>query len=85
MAIAPHSVDELTDHLTKNSYPFTLVADESGAVFDAYDVTSRMMSLGQQPACFIVDTVGIVRFDAIGAQQWDLVGPKELIKRLTAL
>ena len=85
MAIAPHSVDELTDHLTKNSYPFTLVADESGAVFDAYDVTSRMMSLGQQPACFIVDTEGIVRFDAIGAQQWDLVGPKELIKRLTAL
>ncbi len=85
MAIAPHSVDELTDHLTKNSYPFTLVADESGAVFDAYDVTSRMMSLGQQPACFIVDTEGIVRFDAIGAQQWDLVGPKELIERLTAL
>ena len=85
VAIAPHSVDELTDHLTKNSYPFTLVADESGAVFDAYDVTSRMISLGQQPACFIVDTAGIVRFDAVGAQQWDLVGPKELIERLSAL
>ncbi len=85
MAIAPHSVEELTAHLAKNSYPFTLVADESGAVFDAYDVTSRMISLGQQPACFIVDTDGIVRFDAVGDQQWDLVDPKELIKRLSVL
>ncbi len=85
MAIAPHSVEELTAHLAKNAYPFPLVADETGAVFDAYDVTSRMISLGQQPACFIVDTAGIVRFDAIGAQQWDLVGPKELIERVSAL
>lgn len=85
MAIAPHSVEELTAHLAKNTYPFTLVADEAGAAFDAYGVTSRMISLGQQPACFIVDTDGIVRFDAIGAQQWDLVGPKELIERLSAL
>ena len=78
-------MEELTAYLAKNSYPFTLVADETGAVFDAYDVTSRMMSLGQQPACFIVDTDGIVRFDAIGAQQWDLVGPEKLIERLSAL
>lgn len=85
MAIAPHSIDELTAHLEKNSYPFTIAADDTGAVFDAYDVTSRMISLGQQPACFIIDTDGVVRFDAIGAQQWDLVGPKELIKRLSAL
>ena len=85
MAIAPHSVDELNAHLEKNSYPFTIVADDTGAVFDAYDVTSRMISLGQQPACFIIDTEGIVRFDAIGAQQWDLVGPKELVTRLSAL
>ena len=85
MAIAPHSVDELTTHLAKNTYPFPVAADDTGAVFDAYDVTSRMISLGQQPACFIIDTEGVVRFDAIGAQQWDLVGPKELIERLSAL
>lgn len=85
MAIAPHSVDDLTAHLAKNTYPFTVVADETGAVFDAYDVTSRMISLGQQPACFIVDSEGVVRFDAIGDQQWDLVGPKDLLKRLSML
>ena len=85
VAIAPHSVDELNAHLAKNTYPFPLVADADGAVFDAYDVTSRMVSLGQQPALFIVDGDGIVRFDAIGAQQWDLVGPRELTERLRAL
>ena len=85
MAIAPHSVDELTDHLAKNTYPFPVLADPDGSVFDSYDVTSRMVSLGQQPAMFIIDKAGIVRFDAIGAQQWDLIGPRELTERLHSL
>ena len=85
MAIAPHSVDELVAHLAKNTYPFPVLADPDGAVFDAYDVTSRMVSLGQQPATFIVDQKGMVRFDAIGAQQLDLVGPRELREKLAAL
>ena len=85
VAIAPHSVDELVDHLAKNTYPFTVLADTDGAVFDAYDVTSRMISLGQQPALFIIDASGTVRFDAIGTQQWDLVGPRELREKLAAL
>jgi peroxiredoxin len=85
VAIAPHSNDEVKKHLTTNTYPFTVLGDPDGAVFDAYDVTSRMISLGQQPAMFIVDRDGIVRFDAIGAQQWDLVGPKELQEKLSAL
>ena len=85
MAIAPHSHDELVKHLKTNAYPFTLLADPDGSVFTAYDVTSRMISLGQQPAMFIVDNKGIVRFDAIGDQQWDLVGPKQLAKLLADL
>ena len=85
VAIAPHSVADLDEHLAKNSYPFTVVADEPGAVFDAYDVTSRMISLGQQPACFIIDNDGVVRFDEVGAQQWDLVGPGQLIEKVNAL
>jgi peroxiredoxin len=82
VAIAPHSQDELVKHLKTNTYPFTVLADTDGKVFEAYDVTSRMISLGQQPALFIVDSAGVVRFDAIGAQQWDLVGPEELAKLL---
>jgi peroxiredoxin len=85
VAIAPHSHDELVKHLKTNSYPFTVLADPEGGVFAAYDVTSRMISLGQQPAMFIVDDKGIVRFDAIGDQQWDLISPKQLAKLLADL
>jgi hypothetical protein len=54
-------------------------------VFDAYDVTSRLISLGQQPALFIVDTEGTVRFDAVGNQQWDLISPKEIAAQLSRI
>ena len=41
-------------------------------MFDAYDVVSRLMSLGQRPAVFVVDRDGTVRFDSIGTQQWEI-------------
>jgi peroxiredoxin len=85
VAIAPDSVEALNKHLAKNTYPFELVADTDGKVFDAYDVTSRLISLGQQPALFIVDSAGIVRFDAIGNQQWDLISPKEIAAQLSRM
>ena len=84
VVIAPHSVDEVKKHLATNTYPFVLLADTDGKVFDAYDVTSRLISLGQQPALFIVRPDRTVKFDAVGSQQWDLVGPDELIKELQA-
>ncbi len=82
VAIAPDSVDSLNKHLSKNTYPFEVVADTDGKVFDAYDVTSRLISLGQQPALFIVDSAGVVRFDAVGNQQWDLISPKQIAEQL---
>jgi peroxiredoxin len=85
VAIAPDTVANLAKHLKTNTYPYSVVADTDGSVFDAYDVTSRMISLGQQPALFIVDTAGTVRFDAIGAQQWDLISPKDLAAELKKL
>jgi peroxiredoxin len=82
VAIAPHTNQEVVKHLTTNTYPFTVLGDPDGVVFDAYDVTSRLISLGQQPALFIVDGKGKVAFDAIGAQQWDLIGPDKLLVEL---
>lgn len=85
VAIAPHSLAETIKFQKSNQYPFDLLPDEDGKVFEAYDVTSRLMSLGQQPALFVVDRTGQVRFDAIGNQQWDLVGPDRLAEILAAL
>lgn len=85
VAIAPDTVDGLRTHLKTNDYPFTLLADPDGAVFDAYDVTARMASLGQQPGLFVIAADGTVAFDAIGNQQWDLVKPAELNRQLAKL
>jgi peroxiredoxin len=82
VAIAPDDVAGLKKHLSTNTYPFTVLADETGAVFEAYDVTSRMISMGQQPGLFVVGRDANVSFDAIGNQQWDLVKPKELAAQL---
>ena len=49
-----------------------LLADTNHRVFDAYDVISTMMSLGQRPAVFVIDRQGVVRFDSIGTQQWQI-------------
>jgi peroxiredoxin len=85
VAIAPDSVSSLQKHLRTNTYPFPVLADPDGKTFDAYDVTSRLMALGQQPALFIVDSDGIVRFDAVGKNQWDLVSPADLAAELAKL
>ena len=85
MAVVPDDAAGIAKHLKSNTYPFSFVADPDGKVFEAYDVTSRMLSLGQQPALFIVGTDGLVKFDAIGKQQWDLVSPKDIAKELAKL
>jgi peroxiredoxin len=84
VAIAPDTLDGLKKFSNKEKFPFPLVADADGAVFEAYDVTSRLVSLGQQPALFIVNTQGKITFDAIGAQQWDLISPADLVTALKA-
>ena len=71
-AIGPHTVEEVQAFTRDNEYPFPLLADADHEVFDAYDVVSRAMSLGQRPAVFVIDGQGIVRFDSIGTQQWQI-------------
>jgi peroxiredoxin len=72
VAIAPDSAEGVGKFIHDNPYPFPLLADTDHAVFDLYDVVSTMMSLGQRPALFVVDRDGIVRFDSIGTQQWQI-------------
>jgi len=72
VAIAPDSAEGVAKFVDGNPYPFSLLPDVEHKVFDAYDVVSTMMSLGQRPAVFVVDGVGIVRFDSIGTQQWQI-------------
>jgi hypothetical protein len=43
------------------------------------------MSLGQRPALFVIDTDGVVRFDSIGGQQWEIPTNKNVLGVLATL
>jgi peroxiredoxin Q/BCP len=72
VAVAPDTAEGVARFVRDRDLPFPLLADSDHSVFDAYDVVSRMASLGQRPAVFVVDRDGIVRFDSIGTQQWQI-------------
>lgn len=85
VAIAPDTKAGVERFTKGEPWPFPLLADETHQVFDAYDVVSRMLSLGQRPAVFVVDREGIVRFDAIGVQQWEIPANDEVLAVLDGL
>jgi peroxiredoxin len=72
VAVAPEGADGVRKFVQDRPFPFPLLADSDHRVFDAYDVVSRMASLGQRPAVFVIGGDGVVRFDSIGTQQWQI-------------
>jgi peroxiredoxin len=82
LAIAPDDAEGVAKFTRENPYPFLLLADADHKVFDAYDVVSRMASLGQRPAVFIVDRDQRVVFDSIGTQQWQIPSNTDVLNRL---
>ena len=70
VAIAAESQTAVDRYLSQHPVPYLLLSDADHRVFDAYDVASRALSLGQRPALFVIDRHGIVRFDAVATQQW---------------
>lgn len=85
VAVAPDSIEGVATFLAGNEFPFSLLADTEHAVFDSYDVISTMRSLGQRPALFVVDQRGIVRFDSIGTQQWQIPTNDNVLRVLASL
>lgn len=85
MAIAPDTQLGVQRFTKGEPWPFPLLPDETHKVFDAYDVVSRMLSLGQRPAVFVVDRGATVRFDAIGVQQWEIPANDEVLAVLDEL
>ncbi len=85
VAIAPDDAAGVARFVRDSAYPFPLLADTGHEVFDAYDVVSTLSSLGQRPALFVVDADGIVRFDSIGKQQWEIPSNENVLAVLSAL
>ena len=83
--IAPDSAEGVARFAKERDFPFPLLADSEHQVFDAYDVISTMMSLGQRPALFVIDRDRVVRFDSIGTQQWQIPSNDNVLKVLADL
>jgi peroxiredoxin len=85
LAISAESLRAASSYLKGRPSPYPLLVDADHAVFDAYDVTSRLASLGQRPGLFVVDAEGLVRFDSIGTQQWQIPGNDQVLAVLADL
>jgi thioredoxin-dependent peroxiredoxin len=85
IAVAPESVASIERFAKQHPVPFPIVSDAEHRVFDEYDVASRALSLGQRPAVFVIDRAGVVRFDAIGTQQWQIADNKTVLEILASL
>jgi peroxiredoxin Q/BCP len=85
VAIAPESTGAVERYVNEHPVPYPILSDADHTVFDAYDVASRAMSLGQRPALFVIDRSGVVRFDSVGTQQWQIPTNQQVLKVLASL
>jgi methyl-accepting chemotaxis protein len=72
LAVAPGSLDQAEVFAAARGIPFPLLTDPQRAVYRAYGIESRLLSLGQRPALFAIDRNGVVRYAFLGTQQWQL-------------
>lgn len=82
LALAPGSLDQTGEFAAAHEIPFPLLADPDLDVYGAYQVESRLRSLGQRPALYAIDRDGLVRYAFLGSQQWQL---GDIDEALTAL
>jgi peroxiredoxin Q/BCP len=85
LAISAEPAKRSEGYLRSHPLPYPTLVDEEHEVFDAYDVTSRMISLGQRPGLFVIDADGVVRFEEVGAQQYNIPPDEQVLKVLESL
>lgn len=82
IAISAEQPGAAEAYLRSHPLPYPVAVDADHATFDAYDVISRMLSLGQRPGLFVIDADGVVRFDSIGTQQWQIPPDEQVLEIL---
>lgn len=85
LAISAESPARSEAYLRSHPLPYPTLIDEHHEVFDAYDVTSRLISLGQRPGLFVIDREGVVRFEEVGAQQYNIPPDEKVLEVLETL
>ncbi len=72
-------------YFSEKELPFPGLVDQDHRVFDLYEVESRLTSLGQRPALFIIDKSGIIRFAHLASQQWQIPTNGQVLSVLRGL
>jgi thioredoxin-dependent peroxiredoxin len=85
LAISAEPPPRAEAYLRSHPLPYPTLIDADHKVFDAYDVTSRLISLGQRPGLFVIDADGIVRFEEVGAQQYNIPPNEQVLGALESL
>ena len=85
LAISAESPERSAAYLRSQPLPYPTLVDADHEVFAAYDVTSRLISLGQRPALFVIDAHGVVRFEEVGAQQYNIPPNEKVLEVLESL
>jgi peroxiredoxin Q/BCP len=85
LAISAEPPQRAESYLRSHPLPYPTLIDADHTVFDAYDVTSRLISLGQRPGLFVIDAEGIVRFEEVGAQQYNIPPDEKVLEVLQSL
>lgn len=80
VAVVHDTLENARDHFQRNRIPFPCLVDPEHRVYDLYGAESRILSLGQRPALFVIDTEGIVRFAHVGRQQWEIPSNAEVLE-----
>ncbi len=82
VAIAPGSREEAGAFAVERDLPFSCLADPERRAYAAYDVESRLLSLGQRPALYAIGRSGVVRYAFLGTQQWQVGDTDEALAAL---
>jgi peroxiredoxin len=85
IAIAPDTLEATRTYSEIHQIPFPCLPDPDRAVFRQYDVKSAMISLGQRPGLFVIDSAGNVAYAYLGFQQWEIPTVDETLAQLDAL
>jgi len=83
--VAPHDLATSRQLVEELALPFPVLSDDNRAVFLDYDVPSRLWSLGQRPALYVIDREGVIRWAHVGQQQWNTPKNSEVLAVLDGL
>ncbi len=80
IAVVKDSQKAAQAYFGKHNIPFHCLVNPSHSVYDQYEVKSKLLSLGQRPALFVIDKSGKVQYAYLGWQQWEIPSNKTVLK-----